>query len=106
MSLRPRPVIDALRRYYEEFPTCGGGRTHTTFKMHNWFQEELKEHEDAAREAVRDLIGAASVDEVVWTRNTSEALNILAHGLPLEPGDEILGSEREHNSHRGESGKR
>lgn len=98
MTLRPRPVIDALRRYYEEFPTCGGGRARSTHKMHNWFQEELKEHEDGAREAVRDLIGAASVDEVVWTRNSSEALNIVAHGLPLEPGDEILGSEREHNS--------
>ena len=98
MTLRPRPVIDALLQYYEEFPTCGGGRSDGTHKLHNWFQEELRAHETGARERVRDLIGAAHTDEIVWTRNTSEALNIVAHGLPLEPGDEILGSEREHNS--------
>lgn len=98
MTLRPRQVIEALRRYYEEFPTCGGGRADGTHKLHNWFQEELREHEVGARESVRALIGAASTDEVVWTRNTSEAINIVAHGFPLEPGDEVLGSEREHNS--------
>ena len=98
MTLRPQVVIDALRRYYEEFPTCGGGRSEGAKKLDNWFQDELREHEESARSAAARLIGAASPDEVVWTRNTSEALNIVAHGLRLEPGDEILGSEREHNS--------
>ena len=98
MTLRPRVVIDAIRRYYEEFPTCGGGRSEGARKLNNWFQEELREHEESAREAARALIGAASVDEIVWTRNTSEAINIVAHGLHLDPGDEVLGSEREHNS--------
>lgn len=98
MTLRPQVVIDALRRYYEEFPTCGGGRSEGAKKLDNWFQDELREHEVYAREAAGRLIGAGSADEVVWTRNTSEALNIVAHGLQLEPGDEILGSEREHNS--------
>lgn len=98
MTLRPRPVIDALRSYYERFPTCGGGRASGRHDLHNWFQEELREREEAAREAVRRLIGAEIVDEIVWTRNTSEALNIVAHGFELAPGDEVLGSEREHNS--------
>ncbi len=98
MTLRPRVVIDALRRYYEEFPTCGGGRSEGAQKLDNWFQDELRVYEVAAREAAGRLIGASSADEVVWTRNSSEALNIVAHGLRLEPGDEILGSEREHNS--------
>jgi len=98
MSLRPRVVIDAIRDYYEAFPTCGGGRTDGTRRLHNWFQEELREHEARARAAAAALVNARSVDEIVWTRNTSEALNVVAHGLALEPGDEILGSEREHNS--------
>ncbi|MDA1195224.1 MAG: aminotransferase class V-fold PLP-dependent enzyme [Planctomycetota bacterium] len=98
MTLRPRVVIDALRRYYEEFPTCGGGRSEGSRQLDNWFQEELREHEVHARQTAADLLGAASSDEIVWTRNTSEALNIVAHGLRLEPGDEVLGSEREHNS--------
>jgi cysteine desulfurase/selenocysteine lyase len=98
MTLRPRPVIDAITGYYADFPTCGGGRASGTHKLHNWFQEELRVHEEHAREAVRDLLGARSADEIVWTRNATEALNIVAHGLALEPGDEVLGSEREHNS--------
>lgn len=98
MSLRPRAVIEAITRYYAEFPTCGGGRARGGERLHNWFQEELREHEQYAREAVRDLLNAERVEEIVWTRNTTEALNIVAHGLVLEPGDEVLGSEREHNS--------
>lgn len=98
MTLRPRSVIAALRRYYEEFPTCGGGRADPRQVLHNWFQGELREHEEAARESVRALLAAERVEEIVWTRNSTEALNIVAHGLSLEPGDEILTSEREHNS--------
>lgn len=98
MTLRPRSVIAAITKYYEEFPTCGGGRAEGAKHLHNWFMEELKQNEAGARDEVRRLLNARRVEEVVWTRNTSEALNIVAHGLPLEPGDEILGSEREHNS--------
>lgn len=98
MTLRPRPVMAAMARYYEEFPTCGGGRADGAKRLHNWFMEELKEHEEGAREELRRLVNAGRREDVVWTRNASEALNIVAHGLPLQPGDEILGSEREHNS--------
>jgi len=98
MTLRPQVVVDAIQSYYSTFPTCGGGRSDGSQKIHNWFQEELHDHEVGAREVVRSLLGATSVEEIVWTRNASEALNIVAHGLALEPGDEILGSEREHNS--------
>ncbi len=98
MTLRPRPVIDAITEYYEQYPTCGGGRTAGARNPHNWFLAELQEKESAARESVRDLLGADLVDEIVWTKNASESINIVAHGLALEPGDEVLGSEREHNS--------
>jgi cysteine desulfurase/selenocysteine lyase len=98
MTLRPRPVIDAIARYYAEFPTCGGGRTEGRYRLSNWFQEELRVHEEGSREALRALVNAASVDEIVWTRNATEALNVVAHGLPLAPGDRVLTSEREHNS--------
>src|SRR5947207_4102490 len=98
MTLRPRAVIDAISRYYAEFPTCGGGRTEGARRLDNWFMEELREHECAGRESLRRLVNAARVDEMVWTRNTTEAINIVARGLPLEPGDRVLTSEREHNS--------
>lgn len=98
VTLRPRPVIEAVARYYETFPTCGGGRAEGARHHHSWFTEELREEEEAARESVRHLLGAEHVDEIVWTRNTTEAINLVARGLDLQPGDEVLGSEGEHNS--------
>lgn len=98
MTLRPRPVIDAVTRYYTDFPTCGGGRSEGVRNLHSWFAEELQAEEAAAREALARLVNAARPDELVWTRNATEALNIVAHGFPLVPGDRVLLSEREHNS--------
>ena len=98
VTLRPRPVIEAIARYYETFPTCGGGRAEGAHHLHSWFGEELQGEEEQAREAVRELLGAADVSEIVWTRNTTEAINLVARGLGLQPGDEVLGSEGEHNS--------
>jgi cysteine desulfurase / selenocysteine lyase len=98
MTLRPKSVIDAITQYYTEFPTCGGGRTEGARKLNNWFMEDLREREVAAREALRRLVNAARVDEMIWTRNTTEAINIVSHGLRLSPGDRIVTSEREHNS--------
>ena len=97
-TLRPRPVIDAVRAYYEAYPTCGGGRAAEGAHLRAWFTEELRERETEAREVVRSLLGAPRVEEIVWTRNTTEAINLLARCLPLEPGDEVLTSENEHNS--------
>ena len=98
MTLRPRAVIDAVTRYYTDFPTCGGGRSEGAQHLHSWFGEELAVEEAAAREALARLVNAARTDELVWTRNATEALNVVAHGYPLEPGDRVLLSEREHNS--------
>ncbi len=98
MTLKPQPVIDAITRYYTQFPTCGGGRLDEHGRSANWFQGELHEAEIEARSLVAELLGAAGPDEIVWTRNTTESLNIVAHGLELKPGDEVVGSVREHNS--------
>jgi len=102
-TLRPRPVIDAVRRYYETFPACGGGRLaggRPEEASHHWFAGELAEEEIAAREAVAHLVGAARPEEIVWVRNTTEAVNLLAHALRFEPGDEVVTSELEHNSNQ------
>ncbi|MGE0193919.1 MAG: aminotransferase class V-fold PLP-dependent enzyme [Planctomycetota bacterium] len=98
MTLRPRSVIEAITGYYASFPTCGGGRLDAQGRLSNWFQAELHEHEVESRRLMAELLGAASPSEIVWTRNATEALNIVAHGLTLEPGDEVVGCVREHNS--------
>jgi cysteine desulfurase / selenocysteine lyase len=57
---------------------------------------------EAARAKLATFIGAASPDEVVFTKNSTEAINLLAHAsaglLSLGPGDEIVISEMEHHS--------
>ncbi len=98
MTLRPKSVIDAITRYYAEFPTCGGGRSEGARKLNNWFLEDLHAAESGAREALRRLVGAEHAEEMVWTRNTTEAINIVARGLKIAPGERVLTSEREHNS--------
>lgn len=56
---------------------------------------------EAARESVRRFLNAGSVDEIVFTRSSTEALNLLASsygGLVLRPGDEVVISILEHHS--------
>src|SRR5262249_41864184 len=55
---------------------------------------------EAARDAVREFLGARSREEIVFTRGTTEGVNLLAQtiGRTLQPGDEILVTEMEHHS--------
>jgi cysteine desulfurase/selenocysteine lyase len=93
-SQKPRQVIDALSRYYEE----ENGNIHRG--VH--YLSELATHRyDETREAVRRFINAASHNEIVFTRNTTESINLLAttFGQALvKPGDEIIVSVMEHHS--------
>ena len=90
---KPQAVIDALVRYY----------TTTNANIHRGLHT-LAEEATAAYEAVRvqtaKFINAPSQREVIFTRNTTEALNLLAHTLTarLQEGDEIVLSEMEHHS--------
>ncbi len=92
MSLKPRQVIEAVREYYELYPACGGrGRSQ------HWFAREVKEATERAREEVARFINATP-EEIVWTKNTTEAINLVARSFRLERGDVVLTSDREHNS--------
>ncbi len=90
-SLRPQAVIDAVEEYYREYPVCEGRSIHrlgekVTAKCHN------------ARKVVAKFIGAKREEEIVFTRNTTEGINLVARSLRLNPGDAILLSDKEHNS--------
>jgi len=91
MALRPRQVIDALSRYYEEFPGCHGRTFHQ-------FGRRTTKEVDAARRRVRTYLGAAEDAEIIFLRNATEGLNLLATGLGLGPGDTVLTTGMEHNS--------
>ena len=90
---KPRQVIDALVDYY----------SNTNANIHRGLHtlaEEATAAYELTRQKTADFIGAASPREVVFTRNTTESLNLLAYtlGARLRPGDEIILSALEHHS--------
>ncbi|MEZ4317857.1 MAG: cysteine desulfurase [Myxococcota bacterium] len=92
-SQKPLAVIDAMRAYYE----------HDHANVHrgvHLLSRRATEAYEAARTEVAGFLGAASPEEIVFTRGTTEALNLVAHSWSafLEAGDEIVLSELEHHS--------
>ncbi|NMB91072.1 MAG: cysteine desulfurase [Chloroflexi bacterium] len=90
-TLRPRVVIDAIQQYYLSEPACAGR------SMHH-MAAEVTRGVDQARTAVAKFLGAARKEEIVFTRNTTEGINLVAHALGLHSGDVVLVSDKEHNS--------
>ena len=91
---KPRAVVDAItEEYYSVNANVHRG-------VHFLSQEATKLHE-ASRERVRSFINAASASEIIFTRGTTEALNLLASSFGeafLHEGDEVIVSTMEHHS--------
>ena len=102
---RPRAVLDAERAFLETTNSAVHRGAHTLAALATEAFEE-------ARETVAGLLGA-SADEVVWTANATDALNLVAYGMAnathgrggeparrfaLRPGDEIVVTEAEHHA--------
>lgn len=91
MSLVPRPVLEAMNAYYSEYPGCAGRSLHR-------FAQEVGQRYDAARETFARFLGRADARGIVFLRNATEAINLVAQGLPWKPGDVVVISDQEHNS--------
>lgn len=91
MTLKPRAVIDAVVGYYTKASGCHGRSDHT-------FGQRATELYDNARTGIRKFIGARHDREVVFTRNATESINVVARGIGLGPKDAVLCSDLEHNS--------
>jgi cysteine desulfurase/selenocysteine lyase len=90
-SQKPTQVLDAMRDYYERHNANVHRGIHT-------LAEEATALYEGARDKVASFINAASSSEVVFTKNSTEALNLLAHVLPFGPGGEVVVTEMEHHS--------
>ncbi len=92
-SQKPWSVIEAERHYYAHY----NANIHRG--IHHLSQEATDAYE-AVRDKVRDFIHASSREEIVFTRGTTEAINLVAssYGQCLQAGDEILITEMEHHS--------
>ena len=91
---KPRPVIEAIRRYYE----------HDNANVHRGvhaLSERATDAYEGARETVRGFINAASTREIVFTRNATESINLVARAwgdANIRRGDEIVITGMEHHS--------
>jgi len=90
-SLRPIQVIEAQEEYYTDYPACGGRSVH-----HLATQVSIKV--DEARESIAQFFNASKMEEIVFTKNCTEALNLVAKGLELRKDDVVLTTDMEHNS--------
>jgi cysteine desulfurase/selenocysteine lyase len=91
---KPRAVLDAVRRYYEHDNANVHRGLHT-------LSARATEAYEKARHTVADYIGAATADEIVFTRGTTESINLVAQAWGekfLRSGDVILLTEMEHHS--------
>jgi cysteine desulfurase/selenocysteine lyase len=93
-SQKPRQVIDALVYYYENTNANIHRAVHT-------LGEEATAAYEGAREKVRAFINAPSTESIIFTRNTTEAINLVAYSwgrANIKEGDEILLTQMEHHS--------
>lgn len=90
-SLRPQSVINAIVEYYEKYPVCANRSTH---KLGEIVTRKIGE----ARQTVANFVGAKRKEEIIFTRNTTEGINLVAHSLRLKNGDVVVTTDKEHNS--------
>lgn len=92
-SQTPRRVVDEIERMYFE------SKANVHRGVH-FLSQRATEAQERTRCAVADFIGADSTDEIIFTRGTTEGINLVASsmGKLLADGDEIIVSQMEHHS--------
>lgn len=93
-SQKPRSVIKALTDYYERY------NSNVHRGVHALSMEATDKYEEA-RHKVANFIGASQAESIIWTRNTTESINLVAMTWAVDnimPGDEIVTTQMEHHS--------
>ena len=93
-SQKPQAVIDAVQRYYQF-------ENSNIHRGVHYLSEQATDAYEATRAKAAKFIGAADQDEVIFTRGTTEGINLIAHGFTesvLQAGDEILITHMEHHA--------
>ena len=91
VTLKPESVIDAINEYYTKYPGCGGRSVHR-------YGTAVSRGVDDSRRSLASFLNASSVNEVIFTRNATQSINQVAHGMKWSEGDVVLTTDREHNS--------
>jgi len=91
MTLRPRQVVEKLEQYYYEYPACVGRSNHR-------LSERATNEYNNSRTIIRKFINARSDKEIIFTRNTTEGINLVAKSFGFQKNDVIISTDKEHNS--------
>lgn len=93
-ALKPRAMIDATQLFYQQDSA-------TVHRSQHQSAMSLTVRFEETRQQVADFINAAEAESIIWTRGTTEAINLVAQSYArprLQAGDEIIVSEAEHHA--------
>lgn len=91
---KPEAVIKAIKEYYESYNSNVHRGVH-------FLSQKATDAEEAARSGIQRFINAAHSSEIIFTKGTTDAINLLAYSFckkHMQPGDEIIITEMEHHS--------
>jgi len=91
---KPLKVIESLEHYYKEYNSNVHRGVH-------FLSQKATDAQEAARHTIAQFINAKNDHEVIFTRGTTEGINLIAYSFGkkyLKPGDEVLVTEMEHHS--------
>jgi len=91
ITLKPHQVIKVMQDYYYNFPACTDRSSHK-------LSMEVSEACEEARIKIQKFFNAKRCEEIIFTRNATEAINLVAQGLDLKEGDVVITTDKEHNS--------
>lgn len=91
VSLKPEQVIEEINEYYREYPACGGRSNHRLAR-------QVTDNVESSRKILSKFINSKRTQEIIFTKNTTESLNIVANSFPFKKGQKVLISDKEHNS--------
>ena len=91
---RPLQVVERMTEYYLRYNSNVHRGVH-------YLSNKCTDANEQARETVREFINAVSTDEIIFTRGTTESINLVAHSFGesfIREGDEIIVTEMEHHA--------
>jgi len=91
MTLRPKQVIEKMDQYYYEYPACAERSYHKLGK-------KATEEYNSARSLIRKFINAKLDKEIIFTKNTTEGINLISKSFGFRRDDYIISTDKEHNS--------
>ena len=99
-TLIPNQVIEEITDYYTKYPACGERRSRYWFakEVTSRIEGDPRRGVEGSRQTIRNFIGARSEKEIIFTYNTTHAINMVALGFKFHPGDRVLLTDKEHNS--------